>query len=171
MNTTRATEQFSAGFRGVVSYKLRDYFLDFITRGLPQLHTLRDIMDEAYRLFDRRCWTETALASLAHLRARVQRFQKVGQTLQPLFSPNLEKALTFLDDRLLPATSNAVEHGNCRHRKMQQPSMWCAPRGTSSAESRWMCCATPRHLPGGPRLARCTGTGRLPPLPLANLFR
>ncbi len=94
--------------------------LQTITRGLPQLRTLRDMMDEVYRLFDRRCRTETALAKLAHLRARVQRFQKVGQTLQPLFSPNLEKALTFLDDRELPATSNAVERGNRRHRKMQK---------------------------------------------------
>lgn len=36
------------------------------------------------------------------------------------YSSNLEKALTFLDDRLLPATSNAVERGNRRHRKMQK---------------------------------------------------
>lgn len=94
--------------------------LHTITRGLPHLRTLRDIMDEVYRLFDRRCRTATALAKLAHLRARVQRFQKVGQTLQPLFSSNLDKALTFLDDRQLPATSNAVERGNRRHRKMQK---------------------------------------------------
>jgi hypothetical protein len=40
--------------------------------------------------------------------------------LQKLFSPNLEKALTFLDDKLLPSTSNAVERGYRRHRKMQQ---------------------------------------------------
>ena len=33
---------------------------------------------------------------------------------------NLEKAWTFLDDTLLPATSNAVERGNRRHRKMQK---------------------------------------------------
>jgi hypothetical protein len=37
-----------------------------------------------------------------------------------LYSPNLAKALTFLDDRLLPATSNAVERGNRRLRKMQK---------------------------------------------------
>jgi hypothetical protein len=37
-----------------------------------------------------------------------------------LHSPNLEKALTFLDDKFLPATSNAVERGNRRHRKMQK---------------------------------------------------
>ena len=29
-------------------------------------------------------------------------------------------ALTFLDDNLLPSTSNAVERGNRRHRKMQK---------------------------------------------------
>lgn len=94
--------------------------LQAITRGLPHLRPLRGIMDEVYRLFDWRCLTETALAKLAHLGARVQHFQKVGRTLQPLFSPNLEKALTFLDDRQLPATSNAVERGNRRHRKMQK---------------------------------------------------
>lgn len=32
----------------------------------------------------------------------------------------MAKALTFLDDKLLPATSNAVERGNRRHRKMQK---------------------------------------------------
>jgi hypothetical protein len=91
-----------------------------ITRGLPQLRALREIMNEVYRLFDRRCRTETALAKLARLRRRVGRFKKVGQTLKKLSSPNLEKALTFLDDSLLPATSNAVERGNRRHRKMQK---------------------------------------------------
>jgi hypothetical protein len=91
-----------------------------ITRGLPQLRTLRQIVEEAYRLFDRRCRTDTALTKLAKLRQRVRRFQWVGKTLGKLFSPNLEKALTFLDDKLLPATSNAVERGNRRHRKMQK---------------------------------------------------
>jgi hypothetical protein len=90
-----------------------------ITRGLPQVRALREIMDEVYRLFDRRCRTETALAQLRRLRQRVQRFTHLGQTLKALFSANVEKALTFLDDRLLPATSNAVERGNRRYRKMQ----------------------------------------------------
>ena len=94
--------------------------LQRITRGLPTLRTLRQIMDQAYRLFDRRCRTETALAKLAQLRQRVARFQHLRQTLNKLFSPNLEKALTFLNDSLLPATSNAVERGNRRHRKMQK---------------------------------------------------
>lgn len=91
-----------------------------ITRGQPHLRVLREIMDEVYRLFDRRCLTETALAKLARLRRRVQRFARLQQALRKLFSPTLEKALTFLDDSLLPATSNAVERGNRRHRKMQK---------------------------------------------------
>ena len=70
--------------------------LQRITRGLPQLRALRAIMDEVYRLFDRRCRTETARAKLARLRSRVQRFTKVGQTLRALFSANVEKALTRL---------------------------------------------------------------------------
>jgi hypothetical protein len=91
-----------------------------ITRGLPQLRVLREIMDQVYGLFDRRCRSDTALEKLARLRRRVRRFAEVGKTLQKLFSPNLEKALTFLDDTLLPSTSNAVERGNRRHRKMQK---------------------------------------------------
>jgi len=91
-----------------------------ITRGLPQLRALREVMDEVYRLFDRRCRTETALGKLAKLRRRVRRFKQIGHTLQKLFSPNLEKALVFLDDSLLPSTSNAVERGNRRHCKMQK---------------------------------------------------
>jgi Transposase len=91
-----------------------------ITRGLPQLRTLRDIMEEVYRLFDRRCRTDTALAKLAKLRRRVRRFKAVGKVLSKLQSANLDKALTFLDDKLLPSTSNAVERGNRRHRKMQK---------------------------------------------------
>jgi len=91
-----------------------------ITRGLPQLRTLREIVTEVYRLFDRRCTSETALAKLARLRARVRRFKSVGRALAKLFSPNLEKALVFLDDSLLPSTSDAVERGNRRYRKMQR---------------------------------------------------
>jgi hypothetical protein len=94
--------------------------LQRITRGLPELRSLRQVMDEVYRLFDRRCRTDTALAKLARLRQRVARFRTLAESLKKLFSPNLAKALTFLDDSLLPATSNAVERGNRRHRKMQK---------------------------------------------------
>ena len=91
-----------------------------ITRGLPNLRNLRLIMDQVYRLFDRRCRTETALEKLAVLRRRIRRFKTLGQTLKKLFTPNIEKALTFLDDSQLPSTSNAVERGYRRHRKMQK---------------------------------------------------
>jgi Transposase len=84
------------------------------------LRALRAIMDEVYHLFDRRCRTETALAKLARLRRRVRRYRSLGRSLDKLQSPNLEKALTFLDEALLPGTSNAVERGNRRHRKMQK---------------------------------------------------
>jgi hypothetical protein len=94
--------------------------LQRITRGLPHLRTLRAIMDEVYRLFDRRCRAATALARLAKLRARVRRFRWVGRALDKLKTPNLEKALTFLDDKRLPATSNAVERSNRRFRKAQR---------------------------------------------------
>jgi hypothetical protein len=94
--------------------------LQRITRGLPHLRALREIMDDIYRLFDRRCRTDTALAKLACLRQRVQRFSQLSQTLKGLFTVNVEKALTFLDDRLFGATSNAVERGNRRYRKMQK---------------------------------------------------
>ncbi len=94
--------------------------LQQITRGLQHLRTLRQIVDEIYRLFDRRCCTATALSKLAALRKRVQRFTKLSQILKGLFSVNVEKALTFLDDRLMGATSNAVERGNRRYRKMQK---------------------------------------------------
>ena len=91
-----------------------------LTRGQPQLRALRAIMDEVYRLFDRRCRTDTALAKLESLRRRVRRYRSLGKSLDKLRSPNLEKALTFLDDKLMPATSNAVERGNRRVRKMQK---------------------------------------------------
>ena len=91
-----------------------------ITRGLPHLRKLREIMDAMYALFDRRCRTQTALRKLQQLRHWVKRFKWIGDTLKKVFSPHLEKALIFLDARLLPATSNAVERGNRRHRKMQK---------------------------------------------------
>jgi transposase-like protein len=90
-----------------------------ITRGRTDLKRLREVIDEVYRLFDRRCRTETALVKLARLRRKAWRFKHVRKSLKKLWSKNLEKALTYLDDSLLPATSNAVERTNRRHRKMQ----------------------------------------------------
>ena len=90
-----------------------------VSRGSPQLRALRAVMDQVYALFDRRCRTQTALDKLAKLRRRVQRFTALGDTLKKRFAPTLDKALTFLDDKLLPSTSNAGERGNRRYRKMQ----------------------------------------------------
>jgi len=91
-----------------------------LLRGQPQLRALRGIMDEVYRLFDRRCHMATALQRLTKLRQRVRRFKRLGRALAKLNSPTLEKALLFLDDKLLGATSNAVERSNRRFRKAQQ---------------------------------------------------
>ena len=89
-------------------------------RGRPDLRSLRELMDEVYRLFDRRCRTDTALEKLAKLRRKLFHFKHLGKVLAKLHSPNIEKALTFLDDKMLEATSNSVERANRRHRKMQK---------------------------------------------------
>jgi Transposase len=93
--------------------------LQKLAHGHPELQTLRKIMEEVYRLFDRRCKTQTALKKLQRLRRRVRHFTKLGKSLDKLKSPTLEKALVFLDDKLLGATSNAVERANRRFRKAQ----------------------------------------------------
>ena len=84
------------------------------------MRRLRAIVDQVYRLFDRRCRTETALEKAGPTAPARASLSHVGPTLENLFTPNIEKALTFLDDSLLPSTSNAVERSNRRHRKMQK---------------------------------------------------
>ena len=49
----------------------------------------------------------------------MRRFKKLGKSLDKLKSPMLERVLEFLDDKLLGATSNAVERANRRFRKAQ----------------------------------------------------
>jgi hypothetical protein len=118
----RVTELFDARYLFVRHHltSVERATLQRLTGGRPQLRALRAIMDEVYRLFDRRCRTETALNKLTQLRHRVRRYRSLGKSLDKLHSPNLEKALTFLDDKLMPATSNTVERGNRRLRKMQK---------------------------------------------------
>ena len=113
--------------------------LQRISRGLPQLRALRAVVEEIYRLFDRRCRTETALTKLARLRTQVRRFKGLGPIFQKLQSPNLEKALTFLDDRLLGSTSNAVERGNRRHRRIRERA--AAARACRRAAGRHRPCS------------------------------
>src|SRR6516165_10748681 len=72
----------------------------------------------------------TALAKLALLRTHVRWFQGSRPIFQEQQSPDLEKALTLLNDRLLGSTSNAVERGNRRHRKMQKTGYWVRTQQT-----------------------------------------
>src|SRR5947199_5154532 len=96
--------------------------------GRRHLRALRKIMEEVYRRFDRRCRTQTALKKLQRLPRRVRRFKQLGQALNKLKSPNLEKALAFLDDQLLGAavqnldpveTREAVGQGLCLGRVIE----------------------------------------------------
>ena len=93
-----------------------------ITRGQPPLRALRELIVTVYQLFDRRCSTATALKKLDRLRRRhlFAHFPTLHPLVRKLQSPNLEKALEFLDDDLLEATSNAAERANRRYRKMQK---------------------------------------------------
>ena len=91
-----------------------------ITRGLPELRKLREIVDEVYGLYDRRCRRATALEKLRKLRERLKRFQHLSKLLKKIESPTVDRSLLFLDDKQLPSTSNAVERCNRRFRKMQK---------------------------------------------------
>lgn len=91
-----------------------------LARRHREIRHLREVMDAVYRLFDRRCRTDTAQAKLAMLRGKLSRFEHLGKVLSKIQSPNIDKALTFLDDKELEATSNSVERANRRHRKMQK---------------------------------------------------
>lgn len=51
-----------------------------ITRGLPHLRKLREIMEHVYALFDRRCRMQTAVGKLKKLRHWVSRFTWIGDT-------------------------------------------------------------------------------------------
>ena len=104
-----------------------------ITRDLPQLRTLRALMEQVYALFDRRCRTQTALAKLAKLRRRLLRFTQLGETLKKLFSPTLEKALTFLDDKLLPLD---VECGGAGQPALSQDAKTGLPGTYASPDQR-----------------------------------
>lgn len=93
-----------------------------ICRGRPELAALRQLVDLVYGLFDRRCRTATASKKLQVLRRRklFQKFPVLEPVCRKLTSPNLDKALEYLDDDLLEGTSNAAERANRRFRKMQK---------------------------------------------------
>ena len=91
-----------------------------ITKGFPKLRTLRAMVEDVYRLYDRRCKCATALAKLQKLRERLRRFKWLSEVLKKLESSTVERSLLFLDDKKLPSTSNSVERSNRRFRKMQK---------------------------------------------------
>ena len=47
----------------------------------------------------------------------------MASDVKKLFVPGLEKALVCLDEKLLGATSNAVERGNRRYRKYAEQTV------------------------------------------------
>jgi hypothetical protein len=97
----------------------RRQILRRISRGLPELRALRDIVDEIYRLFDRRCRTETALRKLARLRAH-RRYRKMQRTVyrvrtQPTISGRI--ALDMVRDAQGPSrmeTMKTLHHARRR---------------------------------------------------------
>ena len=93
-----------------------------ICRSRPELTAVRQLVDLVYGLFDRRCRTATATKKLQALRRRklFQKFPVLEPVRRKLTSPNLDKALEYLDDDLLEGTSNAAERANRRFRKMQK---------------------------------------------------
>jgi hypothetical protein len=91
-----------------------------VTKGFPNLRKLRERVEEVYRLYDRRCKCSTALKKLEKLRKRLRRFKWLSDVLKKLESATVDRSLEFLDDKKLPSTSNAVERGNRRFRKMQK---------------------------------------------------
>jgi hypothetical protein len=91
-----------------------------ITKGLPALRELRKFVDAMYGVYDRRCRQRTALKKLEKLCKRLKRSDRFSQVLKKMESPTVVRSLVFLDDKKLPSTSNAVERGNRRFRKMQK---------------------------------------------------
>ena len=110
-----------------------------IVRGRPLLRGLRELVDLVYALFDRRCRTATAIRKLGGLRRHrlFQAFPQLDAIRRKLMSPNLEKALLFLDDSMLEPTSNAVERENRRHRKRQKTIYRARTRRTIAGRVRF----------------------------------
>lgn len=93
-----------------------------LCRGQRMLKALREFSETVHRLFDRRCRAQTARRKLEKLRNRrfFQQFPQLDPLRRKLQSPNLDRALECLNDKLLERTSNSVERSNRRHRKMQK---------------------------------------------------
>ena len=87
----------------------------------PKVAGLRDLVRDVYRMYDSTGRSE-AVDRLGDIRAKAAALpaESSKALLSALNGPCIEKSLVFLDDPQLPATSNAVERDNRRHRKMQK---------------------------------------------------
>ena len=87
----------------------------------PKVAGLRDLVQDVYRMYDSTGRSE-AVDRLGDIRAKAAALpaESSKALLSALNGPCIEKSLVFRDDRDLPSTSNAVERGNRRHRKMQK---------------------------------------------------
>ena len=94
--------------------------LERISEPFPELRQIRGVVEEMHLLYDGQCKTVEALKKLEALRERVNQMEELAKSLKRLSSENMEKSLTYLDTEGFPGTSNAVERGNRRHRKMQK---------------------------------------------------
>lgn len=121
-------------------------------RRFPLLAALREFEDLLYQLFDRRCHKLTAQLKLQNLRRHrmFHRFPQLDQIRRELASPNLGKALEFLEDPNLAATNNAVERENRRHRKRQKTIYRARTRETIAARIRFSMVHDVRPVPLNP---------------------
>lgn len=108
-------------------------------RRYPLLAALREFVDRLHQLFDRRCCKATAQLKLHNLRQHgmFKRFPQLDLIRRRMASPNLDKALEFLEDPDLAPTNNAVERENRRHRKRQKTIYRARTRQTIAARIRF----------------------------------
>ena len=134
--------------------------LQRISRGWPQLRSLRGLMEEVYRLFDRRCRMATALAKLEQLRARLRRFGRLRKVLRSCWRRGWRRRWCFWTSgcwarRRTRWSVATVATARCRRRYTG-----FGRSGRSRAGWRWTCCgnSTPKAGPRRPR--PCTRRGR-----------
>jgi hypothetical protein len=117
-----------------------------ITHGLRQLRALREIMQEVYRLFDRRCRMQTALDKLRKLQyassasGTSARPSKRSSALTWRRRSPFWMTHSFLP-RLTRSSAAIAAIARCRSQ-----STACAHTRPWSAAWRWTCCGTSRAL-------------------------
>ena len=94
--------------------------LQRISRGWPQLRSLRLADGGGLPVVRSAVPDGDGVGQVGTATGTVTAVRPAAEGAKKLLAPGLEKALVFLDERLLGATSNAVERGNRRYRKMQK---------------------------------------------------